>query len=83
MRWERNMALSLAPHRHRLLGNLATVQAALEILDRRTSLSTDQRDLVDAALRAAYELAAGLREASVSAMDPAADRPLASASHLL
>ena len=77
------MALSLAPHRHRLLGNLATVQAALEILDRRTSLSTDQRDLVDAALRAAYDLATGIREASDTTRDQPWEQPLAGASRLV
>ena len=64
-----SIATSAESTRHRLLGRLTSVQAALELLERQTPLSDEQRRLVGMALRAVYDLAGGIREALPAASD--------------
>ena len=63
----------LALRRHRLFGYLAAIQAALELLDRRTPLSAEQRDLIEPALQATHQLTDELRAALAAESAAAAD----------
>ena len=56
--------------RHALLGKLTTVQAAVEMLERRPTLSAEERTLIEVALRAIYELVREIRLTFPSSDEP-------------